>query len=55
MAQVRCELEIVVRAYRTNVTKVDGQMGQLGLNIQTLGIPALQRVDGEAVSAITRS
>ena len=41
LTQFRGELEIVVRAYRTDVTKVGGQMGQLGLNVQTLGIPTL--------------
>lgn len=54
-AQVRCELEIVVRAYRTDVTEIGCQMGQFGLNVQTLGIPALQRVDGEAVPEVVES
>jgi len=35
------ELEIIMRAYRTDVTKVGRQMGQLGLDVQALGIPAL--------------
>jgi hypothetical protein len=55
MTQVRCELEIVVRAYWTDVTKVGGQMGQLGLNVHALPIPALQRVDGEAVPEVVES
>jgi hypothetical protein len=55
MAQLRGELEIVVRAYRTDVTKVGGQMGQFGLNVQALGIPALQSVNGEAVPEVVES
>jgi hypothetical protein len=38
--QFRSELEIIMGTYRADVTKVGSQMGQLGLDIQTLGIPA---------------
>jgi len=49
------KLQIIVCASGAYMAHICSQVDQLGLHLCALGIPALERIDSEAVSQIVKS
>jgi len=55
LAKLWGEFQVIMGADGVNVTKVSGQMGQLGLRVHPLGVPMLEHQDGRGMAKIMKA